>query len=156
MLTQWAAKGRLLRVGDGTNKADITYVENAADAHLRACDHLSITSPVAGQAYFIGDGQPVNLWSWINHLLERLDLPTVSKSISYHKAYRIGTVLEFIHQIVPGLGDPRITRFMAAQFAKSHYFSHEKAGRDFGYLPTISNEEGLDRTVKWYREAPEL
>jgi nucleoside-diphosphate-sugar epimerase len=39
-----------------------------------------------------------------------------------------------------------MTRFVALQLAKSHYFSHEKAKKDFGYIPEISTEEGLGRT----------
>ena len=35
-----ARSGRLRRVGDGTNLIDMTYVENAAEAHLLAADAL--------------------------------------------------------------------------------------------------------------------
>ena len=35
-----ARAGRLRRVGDGTNLVDITYVENAAAAHLQAADAM--------------------------------------------------------------------------------------------------------------------
>ena len=64
-----ARTGRLRRVGDGTNLVDITYVENAAEAHLQAADALAnratgqplATSP-GGKAYFISQGEPVNCW----------------------------------------------------------------------------------------------
>src|SRR4029077_14290 len=42
-----ARTGRLRRVGDGANLVDITYVENAADAHLQAADKLSSGDPFA-------------------------------------------------------------------------------------------------------------
>ncbi len=35
-----ATAGRLRRIGDRTNLVDITFVENAAEAHLRAADAL--------------------------------------------------------------------------------------------------------------------
>ena len=69
-----ARSGRLRRVGDGTNLVDITYVENAAEAHLLAADALArspvaeATSP-AGKAYFISQGEPVNCWQWIDEVL---------------------------------------------------------------------------------------
>ena len=38
-----ARAGRLRRVGKGTNLVDVTYVENAAEAHVRAADALGDT-----------------------------------------------------------------------------------------------------------------
>ncbi|MBI2531729.1 MAG: NAD-dependent epimerase/dehydratase family protein, partial [Deltaproteobacteria bacterium] len=58
---QRARAGRLFIVGDGNNKVDVTYVENAAQAHLQAVDHLQPGSVVAGQVYFISQGEPVVL-----------------------------------------------------------------------------------------------
>src|SRR3954466_4672534 len=43
-----ARTGRLRRVGDGTNLVDITYVENAADAHLQAADALGNEPTIVG------------------------------------------------------------------------------------------------------------
>jgi nucleoside-diphosphate-sugar epimerase len=42
-----------------------------------------------------------------------------------------------------------MTRFLAAQLAKSHYFDISKAKRDFGYEPRISTREGLERLVAY-------
>jgi nucleoside-diphosphate-sugar epimerase len=39
-----------------------------------------------------------------------------------------------------------MTRFVAMNLGTHHYFSHEKAKRDFGFRPEISQEEGLRRT----------
>ncbi len=144
-----AQSGKLMQVGDGSNLVDITYVENGAKAHIQAEEALSPGSPVAGQAYFIGDKKPVNLWQWINELLKANSISPVTKSISYKKARTAGAILEVIYKIIPLKGEPRMTRFVAAQLAKSHYFSHEKANRDFGYDPEISNEEGMKRTMEW-------
>src|SRR5262249_29114610 len=57
-----ARAGRLRQVGDGGNRVDVTYIDNAAAAHLLAADRLAPGSPVAGQAYFISQGEPVALW----------------------------------------------------------------------------------------------
>ena len=146
-----ARSGKLMQVGDGTNLVDITYVENGAKAHIQAEEALKPESPVCGQAYFIGDQQPVNLWEWINELLQSAEVPTVTKSISYKKAKLAGAVLEFFYKILPFKSEPRMTRFVAAQLAKSHYFSHAKAKEHFGYAPAIDNAEGLMRTIDWLK-----
>lgn len=149
---QRARTGRLFIVGDGTNKVDITYVENAAEAHLQAADHLNVGSPVAGQVYFISQGEPVLLWDFINQLLERLGIPKVTRAISYRTARLLGAMLETVHTLFSLRGEPRMTRFLAAQLAKSHYFDISKAKRDFVYSPRITTAEGLDRLVSFIRQ----
>jgi nucleoside-diphosphate-sugar epimerase len=144
-LIERARSGQLRRVGDGQNLIDMIYVENAASAHLQAADRLEPGSPVAGQAYFISQGQPVNCWQWIDELLALHGLPPVRKSISTSAAWTIGAALEGVYSLLGKRSEPRMTRFLAAQLGKSHYFSIDRARRDFGYEPCISTAEGMQR-----------
>jgi nucleoside-diphosphate-sugar epimerase len=146
-----ARRGQLIQVGDGTNKVDVVYVENAADAHLLAADRLGEGSPVNGQAYFISQGAPVILWAWINDLLGRLGLPRVSRKVSHKMARAVGAALEIAYTVLPLRGEPRLTRFLADQLATSHYFDISKARKELGYAPRISTEEGLERTLKAFQ-----
>jgi len=140
-----ARSGRLRRVGDGTNRIDMVYVENAATAHVQASDALRPGSPVAGRAYFISQGEPVNCWEWINEILALADLPPVRKSISLSAAWRVGAVLEAVYGLLRLSSEPPMTRFLAAQLATSHYFDISRARQDFGYEPTVSTAEGMRR-----------
>ncbi|HXT57175.1 MAG TPA: NAD-dependent epimerase/dehydratase family protein [Pirellulales bacterium] len=144
-LIERARAGQLRRVGDGTNLIDTVYVENAAAAHLMAADRLAAGSPVAGQAYFITQGEPVNCWQWIDDLLALHRLPPVEKSISTSAAWAIGAVLETLWTATRRQSEPRMTRFLASQLGRSHYFNIERARRDFGYKPRISTAEGMRR-----------
>lgn len=143
-----ARKGLLVQVGEGTNKVDITYVENAADAHLLAADRLGEGSPVNGQAYFISQGTPVALWPWINSILVALGIPGVHRKISHGVARTVGAAMEMAYTVLPLRGEPQMTRFLADQLATSHFFDISKARKDLGYAPMISTEEGLARTIK--------
>ena len=143
-----AKKGRLIRVGYGTNKVDINYIDNAVEGHLLAGDALHSGSPVAGKRYFLNDGEPVVLWDWINNLLARLDIPQVEKTISFATAKTLGAILEIIYNVFQLSGEPRMTRFVAEQLATSHYFNISRARKDFNYRPIVSIEEGMDRLVK--------
>ncbi len=140
-------KGQLIQVGNGANKVDVVYVENAADAHLLAADRLG-HAPIDGQAYFISQGAPVVLWAWINMILERLGLPRVRRKMSHRTARTVGAVLELAYTVLPLRGEPRMTRFLADQLATSHYFDIAKARRELGYEPRISTEDGLEITLK--------
>ena len=140
-----ARSGRLRRVGDGSNLVDVVYVENAAVAHLQAAEALKPGSPVAGRAYFISQGEPVNCWQWINDILALAVVPPVDKSISLSAAWKVGAVFETIYGLLRLKGDPPMTRFLAAQLATSHYFDITRARDDFGYQPAVSTEEGMRR-----------
>jgi nucleoside-diphosphate-sugar epimerase len=144
-LIERARTGRLRRVGDGSNRIDMVYVENAAAAHLQAADALKINSPVAGRAFFISQCEPVNCWQWIDQLLALAKLPPVARSISLAAAWRIGAALEVAYRLLPRRFEPPMTRFLAAQLGRSHYFDIRRAQTAFGYRAAISTSEGMER-----------
>lgn len=141
--------GKLKQVGKGDNRVDISYVDNVVAAHVLAAKNLDNKGRAAGKAYFISQGEPVYLWEWINTLFYRLDIPKVTEHVSFKRAYRAGAVLEFLYTICRIEKEPLMTRFLAEQLAKSHWFSIKQAHDDFGYTPEISTEEGMDRLVAW-------
>ncbi|HUE17193.1 MAG TPA: NAD-dependent epimerase/dehydratase family protein [Planctomycetaceae bacterium] len=144
-LIQRARSGRLRRVGNGTNLISMSYVENAAAAHLQAAAALSPASPAAGRAYFINELEPVNLWGWINELLSRAALPPVRKAISAGAAYTIGATCEATYRVLRLRGEPPMTRFLAQQLSGSHYYDVGRAQRDFDYEPIVPVDEGIRR-----------
>lgn len=140
-------QGRLAIVGNGRNRVDLTYVDNAALAHLQALEALAPGRQVCGNAYFIGDAEPVVLWDWINELLRRLEMPPLAKKVSARKAWLAGACCEMAWRGFRLHGRPPMTRFLAMQLSQSHWFSHRRAREDFGYVPVVDNETGLQRLV---------
>lgn len=136
-----ARAGKLRIVGDGRNRVDLTWVEDAARAHLQAAGALARPgSPAAGRAYFLGQGEPIELWPWIDALLARLGLPPVTRRVSYRKARAAGAVLEAVWRVLRLGGEPPMTRFVADQLATSHWFDITAARRDLGYAPRPMSE----------------
>lgn len=140
-------KGQLRQVGEGQNLVDISYIDNVAHAHLLAADNLAGVGTAAGRAYFISQGEPVNLWQWIGELFSRLDIAPVRSNVSYPAAYGIGALLEGVYHLAGWQKEPQMTRFLAQQLAKSHYFSIAQARRDLGYQPLVSTEQGVERLL---------
>lgn len=144
------ARARRLRiVGSGRNRVDMVHVDNAVDAHLLA--EKAATSTAAGRAYFITNGEPVVLWDWINGLLEGVGEPRVTRRISLSAAKSIGAGCEVAWTILPLRGDPPMTRFIAAELAKDHWFNLAAARRDLGYEPKISMAAGTAELVAMLR-----
>ncbi len=148
-----ARAGRLVQIGDGQNLVDITYVENAAEAHLLAADALEHNPAVRGRAYFIGQERPVNLWAFINELLTGVGLPPVRHKIPLAVALPIVSMIERGFSALGLPDEPPLTRLSVTQLARSRWFDLTAARRDLGYDPRISIEEGLRRTIAKLRMA---
>jgi len=171
-----ARSGRLRIIGRGDNLVDMVHIENAVDAHLLAETALSapdslpapgpapraqsssnpsgystIRAPAGGRAFFITNGEPVALWDWINGLLNALDQPAITKSVSLGKAQAMATVLESAWRLFSLKGEPPLTRFVAAELAKDHWFNIDAARRDLGYEPRVSMMEGTTELVAHLR-----
>lgn len=144
-----ARAGKLIQVGNGRNRVDMTFVEDAARAHLQAADVLQRGdgTPVGGKVYFLSQGEPVVLWPWINGLLNRLNIPPVRRRISESTARRLATVLETVHRILRLGGEPRLTRFLAGVLARDHFYDISAAHRDFGYTPQATMDQVVDQVV---------
>lgn len=147
-LLEKAQKNKLVQVGDGKNKVDIIYIDNAVSAHLLACDALDGEANISGKAYFVSDGEPVVLWDWINQLLSRMGRPHISRKISYKNAMRMGAFIEGVYGLFGIKSEPPMTRFLASQLATSHYFDISRAQNDFDYEPLVSHEEGMNRLIQ--------
>ncbi|MBI1949508.1 MAG: NAD-dependent epimerase/dehydratase family protein [Deltaproteobacteria bacterium] len=151
-MVQRARIGKIAVLGSGENLVDITYVENAAHAHLLAADALAQPNPKpAGKAYFIANGSPVNPWKWINGLLREVGVPEITRRVPLGLAVAIGAVAEVIWRTFKLKGDPLMTRFAALQLATSRTYTLKAARTDLGYEPIVDDAEGTRRIVAWLK-----
>jgi nucleoside-diphosphate-sugar epimerase len=105
--------------GDGLQSRDFTYVDNAVEANLKACE---APAEACGKAYNVACGVRTSL----------LDLLAILGRI-------VGAPLRPLHA-APRAGDVR------------HSLAGIEAARaGFGYAPAVDLEEGLRRTVAWFR-----
>ena len=138
---------RLKIIGTGDNRVDVTYVEDAALAHINALDAL-INGKACGKAYFISQGEPVILWSWLNQILIKLGIDPLTKRVPLKVASFIATILEAVWKIFAIKGNPPMTRFAAFELAKDHYFNISQSRQDLGYFPQYTMDLAIENTVK--------
>lgn len=140
---------KLKIVGKGNNMVDISYIDNVVHAHILAAENLHDSGSAGGEAFFIGQEQPVHLWKWINSLFARVGIEQVSKKVPFSLAYLAGAFLEGIFGLVGCGTEPKMTRFLAHQLAHSHWFNHDKAKDILGYQEQVSTAEGMSQLVSW-------
>jgi len=151
------AKGRngqlRVQIGRGIWLSDYTYVSNLTDAILLADEALAkggLSSIVAGQAYFITNGEPMPFWDFIRKVAARLGFPPVKYRAPKSLVYMIAAIKEGIDTLKGGTlnAEDGLTRFAIRYMCTHHYFSIEKARRDLGYSPSVSIDEGIELTCK--------
>jgi CDP-glucose 4,6-dehydratase len=113
---------------DGSPERDFLFVEDAARAYLAIADALD-RDEVRGEAFNAGEGRPHSV---------REVVTTISRLA--------GTGVE---PDVRGEGNPEgeIDR---------QYVDSTKLRETCGWEPSVDLEEGLRRTIEWYREHPEV
>jgi 2-alkyl-3-oxoalkanoate reductase len=140
-----ARAGRLRRIGRKSPLIDHIYIDNAAEAHIRAGDRLWTGAALAGRAYFLSQGEPIPLWDFVNKILEAACLPPVRRTIPVSVAYALGWLLEGFYGLLRWRAEPPMTRFLARILSTDHWFDISAARRDLGYEPLVSLDEGLKR-----------
>ncbi len=148
-IVERARQGTLRFVGDGSNLVDSVFVDNAAEAHLLACDRLAPGAPCAGRAYFISNGEPLPISELVNRILAAAGLPPVQRSVPVWLAYGAGAVMEAVYGLLRVRGEPRMTRMIARHLATAHWYDLTAARRDLWYRPTVTIAEGLARLEEW-------
>ncbi len=151
-LVDRARGGKLPVVGDGSTRVDLTYIDNAAWAHLDAADAL--TGPdaaCAAKAYFISNDEPVVFYEWLGNVLGDLDVPAPSRRVSLGLARTLGSVIEWTWNTFPMKGEPRITPFIASGLARHHWYDMEPAKQDFGYRIRVGMDDATAATIPWLR-----
>ena len=143
-------RGVLPMTGDGSNTLSITYVEDCADAVVRAVTHYDAPS---GRAYFVEDGA-VYVW--------RDALGEIEKALGRRAFVRIGMPMGVVKvaaaatQMWGALTNTAqmLTLDKVNELTQQHWVcSGEGARRDLGWTAKVQWAQGVQQAVQWYREA---
>ncbi|CAL1713068.1 unnamed protein product [Somion occarium] len=110
---------------------------------------------VAGQAFFITNGEPIYFWDLPRLVWSRLD-----QFRGEHRTQRKRIVLSReVGLALAGAAEwwgwlvgkqPTFTRFRITFSCASRWYNIEKARRLLGYEPIVGMQEGVDRMLDWY------
>ncbi|MBQ0795202.1 NAD-dependent epimerase/dehydratase family protein [Zhongshania sp.] len=144
------ANGSLTRaVGNRDKLSDFTYISNMVDAVLAAEEKLVAGSPVCGQAYFVTNGEPMAFFDFVEKIAVELGHPPITKKVPFWLAYTAAAIMEGLDTLKGGTlnSENGMTRFAIRYMVTHHYYSIEKAYRDFGWKPKVNLEQGIKLTV---------
>lgn len=140
-------EGRLMRMGDETNRVDITPVSNVVDAIILALD---ADKKAVNQIYNISNGKPELLWPVLDKLLSQLQLPRPTKQISLKLVLVVAKLMELHAKWINGYREPALTVYGVGTLTMSFGMDISKAKKLLGYHPNQSVQEALNEFVEWY------
>lgn len=111
-----------MMIGDNSNLFDLTYVDNAAYAHILASDKLGAGLGVEGQVYLclmeafiITNDQPIFFWDYPKYLLNELGYKNTQQIVLPTSfAYGLGALMDGLAAVLKPVVEihPSLTRFL--------------------------------------------
>ncbi|XP_004373378.1 putative short-chain dehydrogenase/reductase family 42E member 2 [Trichechus manatus latirostris] len=143
----------MFRFGDCRARMNWVHVHNLVQAHVLAAEALTAAKGfvASGQAYYINDGESVNLFEWMAPLFEKLGYSQPWIQVPTSWVYLTATVMEYLHLALrPICSIPLLlTRSEVRSVAVTHTFQIAKARAQLGYAPAkFSFAEAVERYVR--------
>jgi sterol-4alpha-carboxylate 3-dehydrogenase (decarboxylating) len=154
-----ARQGRMKYIiGSGRNAMDWTYVKNVAEAHYLAAEAMmkdeNDARRLSGQAYFITNADPRPFWGFLGTMLEGMGYPAPRRHLPFGLVYLISWIVVIVDAFAQLVGYSLATDFTPSRVLLAtceRRVSCAAAMRDFGYHPRFSMEDGVERTLRWFR-----
>lgn len=149
-LFQMVRDGKFFMVGSGEALIDMVFVEDVADGIVRS----ATDARAAGETYLLGGEQYMPVDDFVGLVAEALDVPPPRIRLPLLPMKAAAVVLETL--CAPLGVTPPLTRRRLGFYTNNRAYSSQKAREQLGYVPSVSLEEGLRRTVEWYRSEGHL
>ncbi|UXA12282.1 SDR family NAD(P)-dependent oxidoreductase [Mycobacterium sp. SMC-8] len=136
-------------VGNKNVKLDNSYVHNLVHGFILAAQHLVEGGTAPGQAYFINDGEPINMFEFSRPVVEACGQPWPTLRVPGRLVWFVMTVWQFLH-FKFGMPKPLLEPLAVERLYLDNYFSIAKAERDLGYRPLFTTEQALEHCMPYY------
>ena len=144
---------RLLRDGSmalfdkGRERGGFCYVDNVAQAMIDA----ALSPATIGRTYNITDRTNITWREYVSALATGLCLKQPWLHLPSSLALQLGHGMEMAYKYLPLPGRPLLTRHAVLLLARDQEYPTGRAERDFGFQPSISFAEGMERSIAWAR-----
>jgi 3beta-hydroxy-Delta5-steroid dehydrogenase / steroid Delta-isomerase len=136
-------------IGRKSARLDNSYVHNLIHGFILAAQHLVPGGTAPGQAYFINDADPINMFEFARPVMEacgenwpriRVNGPMVRSAMTgwQRMHFRFG---------IPA---PLLEPLAVERLYLDNYFSIDKARRDLGYEPLFTTEKAMSECLPYY------
>src|SRR6201996_4049069 len=138
-------------VGRKAARLDNSYVHNLIHGFILAAENLVPGGTAPGQAYFINDAEPVNMFEFARPVIAACGkrLPRLRVSGAAVRAAMLGW--QRLHFRF-GIPQPMLEPLAIERLYLDNHFSIAKATRDLGYRPLFTTEQAMTECLPYYTE----
>jgi 3beta-hydroxy-Delta5-steroid dehydrogenase / steroid Delta-isomerase len=136
-------------IGNKNAKLDNSYVHNLIHGFILAAEHLVPGGTAPGQAYFINDDEPINMFEFARPVVEKCGVRWPRARVSGRLVRDVMSVWQRLHFRV-GLPRPPLEPLAVERLYLDNYFSVAKAERDLGYRPLFTTEQAMAECLPYY------
>lgn len=143
----YSLKNRIfLVIGSGDHVLPLVYVGNVVDAMLLAgARHAAVN-----QTYNIVDEDRITQRQYLDQFIKRAGLKAPTLHVPFAFLYFAASLLEVKTTLTRAKRAPFLSRYRLVCGAKRFRFDTSRAKSQLQWKPTVSLQEGLDRTFQWY------
>ncbi len=145
-LFRGVARRRFVTLGSGEIFYHLTYVEDLAEG-FRLCGEVPAAS---GRTYILAGGEVTSLNELVRRIAVAAGVRPPSRRFPVWPVWLAGAACEAL--CVPLGIEPPLYRRRVDFFTKSRAFTIDRARAELGYAPKVGLDEGIRRTLAWYRE----
>lgn len=136
-------------IGGENAKLDNSYVHNLIHGFILAGEHLVSGGSAPGQAYFVNDGDPINMFEFARPVMQACGQHWPRFRIPGAPVRAIMAAWQWLHFRF-GLPKPLLEPGAVERLYLDNYFSIAKATRDLGYQPLYSTEQAMQHCLPYY------
>jgi nucleoside-diphosphate-sugar epimerase len=145
-LYRMVSSGQAKILGRGDNRLNVVYAGNIAEAAIEAAGRADCN----GEAFNCSNDGRITQQEYFDLLARTIGAAPITRHVPYRVAYSAGLLLECLGHALRWQKPPFVTRYAVWLMGRRSYFSADKARRVLGWNPTISYEEGIPLTIRWY------
>jgi 3beta-hydroxy-Delta5-steroid dehydrogenase / steroid Delta-isomerase len=136
-------------VGRKSARLDNSYVHNLIHGFILAGEHLVPGGTAPGQAYFINDAEPINMFEFARPVIEACGQQWPRLRVNGRAVRAAMTGWQQLHFRF-GIPAPLLEPNAVERLYLDNYFSIAKASRDLGYQPRFDTEQAMSECLPYY------
>lgn len=140
------ARRRFVMLGAGRHFYHVTFIDDLCEG-FRLC---ATVAGAAGRTYLLAGGELTSLSRLVAIAAEAARVPPPRLRLPVWPVWLAGAACELA--CAPFGLEPPIYRRRVDFFRKSRAFDIGRARRELGFNPQVGVQEGIGRTLEWYRE----
>jgi len=137
--------GRFFFFDGGTSLLHPTYIDDVIDGGLLAAENQN----VIGKGFNLAGKKPISVEELVSSMCTAMEVQKPRISVPTWAAYAAATLLEYSWGL---LSKPPLTRSQVEFLSQSRYSDSLEAEEAIGYSPKTNLQNGISKTVAWYKK----